>query len=245
MNGEEEARLLQHERYMRIAVTVLGGLLATALVAGIFGVGALNRLLEGQDALARALDVSRDQVESLGAEPVAPPSDEVIENPSVVETVAPPAPIDATALEQAARDVMADVIPGAVASAVDRYVAACVASGECVGPPGTPGTPGPPGEDGSDGDDGSTPGPDDVAAAVLAVCASELDCTATGEEIAAAVTAYCGAETDPCGRWTEAEILALATRATIDYLHVHPFWCPPKDEFEPGEPIGPCWASKG
>jgi hypothetical protein len=201
----------KHERFMRVGLTLACGIALALLASLIFlGVGVF-RLLDRQDALATALDASRAQTQALGAEPVVPPSDVVIENPDSVQRSQP---VSSEALEM-----------------------------DCVGPAGATG---PAGADGTDGADGRSPGPGDVAAAVLAVCAVELDCEATPDEVAVAVAAYCSQETLPCGdRWTERQIYAIANRATVDYLSGRPIWCPAENEVPNDQPFGPCYVSSG
>jgi hypothetical protein len=151
--------------------------------------------------------------------------------------IASPAPIDRELLEAAASEVVADVLPGEVSVAVSQYVNACIASGDCVGPPGEPGATGAPGR---------PPTPGEVASAVAAVCESEIDCTVTDDEIVAAVVAFCGQESQPCGHgWTEAEIYRIANHAVIDYLSGRGIWCPPLRDFPRDDPFGPCYVSVG
>jgi hypothetical protein len=234
----------KHERFMRVGLTLACGIALALLASLIFlGVGVF-RLLDRQDALATALDASRAQTQALGAEPVVPPSDVVIENPDSVQRSQP---VSSEALEMATMAAVQEVVPrevsGQIGAAVSEYVRGCVASGDCVGPAGATG---PAGADGTDGADGRSPGPGDVAAAVLAVCAVELDCEATPDEVAAAVAAYCSQETLPCGdRWTERQIYAIANRATVDYLSGRPIWCPAENEVPNDQPFGPCYVSSG
>jgi hypothetical protein len=212
----------KHERFMRVGLTLACGIALALLASLIFlGVGVF-RLLDRQDALATALDASRAQTQALGAEPVVPPSDVVIENPDSVQRSQP---VSSEALEMATMAAVQEVVPrevsGQIGAAVSEYVRGCVASGDCVGPAGATG---PAGADGTDGADGRSPGP----------------------EVAVAVAAYCSQETLPCGdRWTERQIYAIANRATVDYLSGRPIWCPAENEVPNDQPFGPCYVSSG
>ena len=242
MSTQAEAYRRQ-QRGVTIGVAVIVALLLVVIVL-LLGNWRSRERHEAQTdeqltALSTSNDALREQVILLGGEPVAPPAGEVVKDPTIVE---PPEPISPAKLEMAARTALAAVMPREVSGAVSRYVALCAASGDCKGPAGTPG---PPGEPGASGSDGRPPTPGEVQTAVLTVCSAELDCEATPDEIAQAVAAYCGQAGDPCGRWTEAEILTLATRATIEYLSGRPVYCPPLRDFPRDEPFGPCYVTSG
>lgn len=224
-----------------VAITVI--LIGMWLDARAYREWAADRL----DALSVSNDTGRKQLIANGVDPIAPPSDKVLEDPSLV---IPPKPISSAALQLAARTALADVLPDEIPPAVDQavsgYVAACVASGDCVGPAGPAGPRGPSGDDGAPGAPGLPPTPADVSAAVSAACAATLDCEATPDEVAAAVVTYCTQPDQPCGaRWTEKQILNLATRATVDYLSGRGIWCVSEDSVSDDQPFGPCYVSSG
>lgn len=118
-----------------------------------------------------------------------------------------------------------------VAAIVADRIEGCIDSGACVGADGQDGTPGATGPPGPAGEDGGSPTSDELVAAVVTACETEVDCQVTPDEIAAAVAAYCAQASAPCGvRWTEEQIYRIANRATVDYLFGRPIRCPSLNE---------------
>lgn len=141
----------------------------------------------------------------------------------------------ADAIETAPPDspVVVDLTDEVTAIVADR-IEACINSGACVGADGqdgAPGATGPPGPYGPAGEDGASPTSDELVAAVVTACETEVDCQVTPDEIAQAVAAYCAQASAPCGvRWTEEQIYRIANRATVDYLFGRPIRCPSLNE---------------
>lgn len=245
MTRDELEQAIEHSRrdhrwYLAVLGIALAALVGVAVMLGVLG--ATSQRLDAVEALNEdrgemladyrsQVDALREQVELCADEP---PGTEWCAEPAVPGEEPPV--IDGAALEQAAQTVLARVLPGVVAeqtsSAVSAYVQACVASGDCKG------------------EDGETPGPGEVAAAVIAACRQSLDCEATADEVAEAVGAYCSQDSQPCGgRWTEREIYRIAVDAAQkvlgDWAYGREWWCPPEDSIVDDQPFGPCYTSSG
>lgn len=207
-----EARVFR--RLMLIVALILVGLQVFSWVGDESDDAERAALAIGVDRLSR-------QVEQLGGNPVVPSSGEIKANPDSVISAPPPEPVDAEMLREAIDSAMSELLPGEVSESVRQYVDMCVESGDCVGPTGPPGAAGP------QGAPGAPPSPGQVAAAVLDVCATELDCVVTDDEIAQAVADYCGQASQPCGhRWSEKDIYDIAKKAAGSFR----VSCPPPVE---------------
>lgn len=137
---------------------VLGLVLILLCAVAVWVVPKVITLSDQVDGLSRALDKQRQQVQQLGASPVAPPASKVKQNPATPipnPTAAGSGPTDeqvraAVAAYFSAHPVVDDSPPDP--ATVQRYVDAWLAAHPAPsGPAGTPGATGSPGTNGQDG----------------------------------------------------------------------------------------------